>query len=346
MTIAEDNLIERIRRKVPSAPGDSLLLAIGDDAAVLRAKTNRDWVITCDQFIEDVHFLANRYPAEVVGYKSLARATSDIAAMGASPEIFLLSLAIPQERTGKWLNEMIGGMARAARKFGLRLAGGDTSRTEKIAMSITVMGTVGHGDELLRRDGAGPGDAIFVSGVLGGAELGLRLILRGEDNHKKFRRLLVPQFYPRPALELGQRLARKRFASAAMDISDGVSIDLQRLCKASGVGARIYAERLPLVAVPPELRRLQFDALELGLHGGEDYGLLFTVPRRMISRLPQRFRAVGLTRIGEIVGGRGVKIVGTDGRESGLKAKGWDHFRLHPEGIPRLAYEARWVRRN
>ena len=330
MKIGEDTLIERIRRRIPSADGGLLQLGIGNDAAVLRPAAGTDWVITCDPFLEDVHFVVDAYPAEAVGYKALARATSDIAAMGARPEIFLLSLTIPASRTGRWLDDMLSGMARAARKFGLRLAGGDTAQSPKknpkIGLNITVMGVSEHG-RVLRRSGARAGDAIFVSGKLGAAQLGLEVISRGKFREARWKRLLVPQYYPTPALELGQWLVRSKLASAAMDISDGLSIDLSRLCKASGVGARVYAEKIPCVAVPGELRSLKLDALRLALHGGEDYALLFTVPKRMAARVPRTFRGTKLTRIGEIVRGREVGLVSADGEDSPLEPRGWDHFR-------------------
>jgi thiamine-monophosphate kinase len=330
MKITEENLIERIRRAVPSAEGGTLRLGIGDDAALVRAPAGVDWVVTCDPFLEDVHFLVEAHPPEVVGYKALARATSDIAAMGARPEVFFLNLAIPASRTGRWLDGMLAGMARAARKFGLRLAGGDTTQSPKknpeIALNITVMGTARDG-RVLRRSGARAGDAIFVSGQLGAAQLGLELILRGMHRQARWKNLLRAQFYPVPMLELGQWLASRRVASAGMDISDGLSSDLHRLCKASGVGARIFAKKLPCVRVPDGLRALKLDALTLALHGGEDYGLLFTVPQRLAARIPNRFHGLALRRIGEIVRGRGVTLIGADGRSSSLKPLGWDPFR-------------------
>jgi thiamine-monophosphate kinase len=330
MKITEESLIERIRRRVPSAEGGALRIGIGDDAAVLRPPAGADWVVTCDPFLEDVHFLADAHSPEVVGYKALARATSDIAAMGAQPEVFFLDLAIPADRTGRWLDEMLSGMARAARVFGLRLAGGNTAqgsrKNPKIALNITVMGTSPRG-RVLRRSEARPGDVIFVSGVLGAAQLGLELILRGMHRQRRWKNLLAPQFYPAPMLELGRWLVQNRMASAGMDISDGLSSDLHRLCKASGVGARIYAGNVPCVSVPRELALLKLDALTLALHGGEDYGLLFTVPRRLAARMPRRLHGTTLARIGEIIRGRGVRLVDAGGKSSALEALGWDHFR-------------------
>jgi thiamine-monophosphate kinase len=266
----------------------------------------------------------------VVGYKALARATSDIAAMGARPELFWMNLTIPASRTGRWLDGMLAGMARAARTFGLRLAGGDTAQgpqdDPRAALHLMVLGTARRG-RVLKRSGAREGDAIFVSGPLGAAQLGLELILRGMHRQARWKSLLVPQFYPVPALTLGQWLLRSGVASAAMDLSDGLSSDLHRLCRASGVGACVYAEELPCVAVPGGLRPPKLDAMTLALHGGEDYGLLFTVPQRKAARIPKRFRGTALTRIGEIVHGRGVVVVGAEGKSAALEARGWDHFR-------------------
>jgi thiamine-monophosphate kinase len=330
MKIGEDTLIERIRGRIPSADGGLLQLGIGDDAAVLRPSRGADWIVTCDQFLEDVHFLAAAHPPGAVGYKALARATSDIAAMGARPRLFLLSLVLPMERTGRWLDGMLAGMARAARQYGLRLAGGDTAqspaRGPRIGLSITVIGEAER-DRALRRSGARADDAIFVSGRLGAAQLGLEMVLRGLHRERRWKRLLAPHYYPALALDLGRWLARHGLASAAMDISDGLSIDLHRLCRSSGAGARIHEQQIPCVAVPGELRALGLDARKLALDGGEDYALLFTVPKARVARIPRVFRGTKLTRIGEVVRGRGVKLVAADGKASPLEPRGWDHFR-------------------
>ena len=336
----EDALIARIRSGIPSAPGGVLRLSIGDDAAILRPQHGREWVVTCDQFIEDVHFVKALHPPEVVGYKALARATSDLAAMGATPRVFLLSLALPASSTGVWLTSMTRGMARAAREFGLTLAGGDTARsparTAALTLSLTVLGDLETGRGV-QRNSALPGDAIFVTGVLGAAQLGLELVLGGLAG--SYPRLAAPHFYPKPCLAVGRWLVRRRMASAMMDLSDGLSTDLARLCRASGVGARLYESAIPRVAVPAALhKKLQakgtgrsrartLDEGDLALHGGEDYGLLFTVRKRMASRVPSAFRGTRITRIGETVSGGGVVLVGADGLAGPLTPRGWDHFR-------------------
>jgi len=328
--IREDELIERIRRRIPSRPGGALRLGIGDDAAILRPSQGAEWVLSCDQFLEGVHFLTAVHPPEVVGYKALARATSDLAAMGARPRLFLLSLVLPAVRAGIWLEKMTSGMARAARRFSLTLAGGDTarsvSRRASVALNLTVLGEIATG-HAVSRAGARAGDAIFASGRLGSAELGLQLVLRGIHRERRWRSLLVPHYCPELAIELGRWLAGSRLASAMMDLSDGLSTDLSRLCRASRVGARIDEKEIPAVSVPGELRARGLSSRALALHGGEDYGLLFTVSKRHVPSIPRVFGGQRVTCIGEIVPGRSVKLVAADGGTSPLMPQGWDHFR-------------------
>ena len=329
LRIAEDELIERIRRRIPSAEGGGLRLGIGHDAALIDPQ-GRNWVVTCDQFLEGVHFVTDKHPPESVGYKALVRATSDVVAMAARPRFFLLSLALPAERTGIWLNRMLAGMARASRLLGMRLAGGDTARSPghrgRIGLNIIVLGENLTGRQL-GRAGAKPGDGIYVTGILGRAQLGLELVLRGVSWQPKYSRLLTPHYYPVLPVDFALWLGRHQLPSAMMDISDGLSTDLARLCRASGAGARIYAEEMPLVSVtriPPQLAKV--DPLTLALHGGEDYGLLFTVPKRLGPKIPRIFRGTRITQIGEIVRGSGVRIIGANGKASLLRPGGWDHF--------------------
>ena len=327
--IAEDELIERIRRRIPSQEGGLLRIGIGHDAAVIRPR-GRDWVITCDQFLEGVHFLADKHPPDSVGYKALARATSDIVAMTAQPRFFLLSLALPAARTGPWLEAMLSGMARASKRFGLRLAGGDTARTVNegpcLAMNVTVLGELAQG-RAIGRAGAKPGDGIYVTGALGEAQLGLELLLKTKNGQRLNRKLLAHHLYPTLPLDFALWLGRNQVPTAMMDLSDGLSTDLTRLCKAGGVGARIYSDQIPAVAVPISLqKRPSLQALTLALHGGEDYGLLFTARSKVASRIPPIFGHTRITRIGEIVRGSGVKLVDTTGKASRLLPGGWDHF--------------------
>jgi thiamine-monophosphate kinase len=323
--VSEDQLIERVMRRFPST-GKGLRVGVGDDAAVLRPGTGAEWVVTTDAFLENVHFLRKIHPPKAVGYKALARATSDIAAMGAQARYFFLTLGVPGACVGAWLDDFLDGMARAARRFGLILAGGDTTKYPVVVTSITVVGEVDRGKAILR-SGARPGDLLCVSGSLGEAELGLRLIQRKLYQQKRWTKLLKKHFYPEPRLALGEWLAAHHIATSMIDISDGLSTDLGHICKASGVGAIVRAPKIPVVRIPPGLQRLGLDSLELALHGGEDYELLFTVPKKFSSRLTRKLAGVPVTVIGEITREKKVILLGPDGRSTPLQPKGWDPFR-------------------
>jgi len=319
---SERQLIEWTGRKFPSRPGHGLRIGIGDDAAIMRPHAGAEWVVTTDAFLENVHFLLRVHPPEAVGYKALARTTSDLAAMGARPRYFLMNLALPASCTESWFDRFLDGMVRAARKFGLVLAGGDTTRCPLVTINLTVIGEVAPGRAVLR-SGARPGDLICVSGILGQAELGLRLLQRGLNKRKK---LLQKHFYPEPRLALGEWLAKNRKATAMIDLSDGLSTDLGHLCEAGGVGARVWDEKIPKVAVPGELRKLDLDPLRLALDGGDDYELLFTVPPRVARRLPHAFRGVPITAVGEITREKRILLIDDVGRAKPLLAQGWDPF--------------------
>jgi thiamine-monophosphate kinase len=176
------------------------------------------------------------------------------------------------------------------------------------------------------RSGAKPGDLLCVSGRLGEAELGLRLIQQKAQNQKRWPKLVKKHFYPQPRLALGEWLASHRYASSMIDTSDGLSTDLNHICKASRVGAQVWAEKIPAVDLPPELSSLKLSALDLALHGGEDYELLFTVPKKFSGRLPRKLGQVPVTVIGEIIREKKVILVGADGRTGPLKPLGWDPF--------------------
>src|SRR5665213_1475443 len=255
---SEGHLIESIRKRfappsVMPVVKDGLRVGIGDDAAVLRPTPGSEWVVTTDAFLEKVHFLRKVHAPAAVGYKALARATSDIAAMGARPRYFFLTLGLPEACSGRWFDQFTRGMARAAREFGLVLAGGDTTKYPEVIIALTVLGEARRGRAILR-SGAKPGDLLCVSGRLGEAELGLRLILREALNQKRWPRFVKKHFHPQPRLALGAGLASQRLATSMIDTSDGLSTDLSHICHASGVGARVLAEKIPVVRLPPELR--------------------------------------------------------------------------------------------
>jgi thiamine-monophosphate kinase len=332
----ENQLIQKIIRAIPSFIGTKgraagVPFGIGDDALVMRTGGRKDSVVTVDAFIEGVHFLVDRHPADSVGYKALARATSDLAAMGATPRHFLLTLGLPETRTGRWLDEMLRGMGRAAHSLKLTLAGGDTTQAKSVFISLTVMGETARG-RAVTRSGARPGDILYVSGALGRAQLGLELIRRGLGRDRSLRALLVPHLYPHIRIELGAWLAARGIASAMMDISDGLSTDLTRLCAASRVGASVYAEQVPCVEISDGLKRkfggnFTGDPLAMALHGGDDYELMFAVPRRLVAKLRGAPGFRDLRAIGEVKRRRGIELVGADGRSLKLAPLGWDPFR-------------------
>ncbi len=323
--MTEEQIIARIERRLGARGGKFLRAGAGDDAAILRPARGAELLVTYDAFLQDVHFLVDKHPPEAVGYKALARAVSDIAAMGGVPRCFLLGLALPESKMGRWLDEFLGGMRRAARRLGVALAGGDTTRHRQVLVQITVLGEVVAGKAVLR-SGARPGDLICVSGRLGEAQLGLEVVLRGWDVKRRSRGLLRKHFYPEPRLTLGQWLAEMQIASAMIDISDGLSTDLGHICKASGTGARLFAEKIPAVRVPEDLQRRGLDPRRLALHGGEDYELLFTVPRRRAERFPEVHGGVPLTVIGEITRDERMMLIGSDARGKVLRPEGWDAF--------------------
>ncbi|MFB3777393.1 MAG: thiamine-phosphate kinase [Bryobacteraceae bacterium] len=299
----ETQLIRLIQRRAPSFGARSLILGIGDDCAVLRPSGSaEDWVVTTDMVLEDVHFLRGAHPPAAVGHRVLARGLSDIAAMGAEPRVCFLSLALAPWTDSRWLNGFFRGFYRLASRTRTTLAGGDLAHAEKLACDIVVCGAIPKG-EALRRDGARPGDGVYISGQLGGSALGLRTRRgRAWDCH------LAPQ----PRLDLGRFLRARLRASSAMDLSDGLSIDLHRLALASGVAAELECQ-------PPTFPGA---TLEDALHGGEDYELLFTLPPA--ARPPSAHRGIRITRIGTIRKGK-PGLVRLFGRP--LEPRGYDHFR-------------------
>lgn len=337
MKTGEDGLVRRIAKALSSRSSERLALGIGDDAALLKPLSGFDTVLTCDWFLEGRHFLPRLHPPDSVGWKCLARAISDIAAMGGQPTCFLLSLALPnrvvnQDKgwTATWLPEFLRGLRRASRRFACPAAGGDTTQARQILVSVTVIGEVQTG-LATRRSGAKPGDRIFVSGTLGQAELGLQILRGGARPSPGKNGALRKHLYPEPRLGLGQWLAHRRLASSMMDISDGLSSDLPRLCEASGTGARIEAAKLPTPKAPVARSNARFDALRLALNGGDDYELLFTVRQKDVARIPRSFQGVPLTQIGEITRGRRIVTLGQDNATQPLVPQGWDPFRKNNE---------------
>jgi len=319
----EEQVLKRIASGAKAArlSATGVRLGIGDDAALFWPHPGREVILTCDWSLEGTHFLRDKHPADAVGWKSLARAVSDVAAMGGTPRCYLLGLALPASHTGRWLREFLRGLRRASRAFRCELAGGDTTRRDEILISITVAGEIDPG-QALRRTGARPGDLIYVSGKLGEADRGWERLQETRGKVSADDPLLRKHLFPKPRLALGAWLAKNGLATAAMDLSDGLSIDLTRLCAASRVGARVD------VALLPMLQDIESGkAVKLALHGGDDYELLFTVAARRAHRIPRRFRGLRLTPIGRILRKRKIEAHVENGGAYPLRPGGWDPFR-------------------
>lgn len=317
--LGEFGLIERFAKI--TRVGTGVLLGIGDDCAVVQVRRRRV-LLTTDTLIENVHFRSGWDSAEGLGRKTFAVNASDVAAMGGLPRFALLSVAVPGSASTSDLEQFHRGFTRAARVWGCSVVGGNMSRSDVWMITVTLVGEPS--GKLLTRNGARVGDALYVSGVVGAAGFGRELLLR-DGRPRPSARLTEAFRRPTPRLVLGQTLARRGLATAAIDVSDGLIQDLGHLCRASGVGALVEVECLPLAPVLQRLPRAR--ALSLALAGGEDYELLFTIPPARERRLEEATHlGVPIRRIGRIVSGRGVKVVDADGRELLPAAGGFDHF--------------------
>jgi thiamine-monophosphate kinase len=321
----EFGLIDVLRRGAGVARG--WRLGIGDDAAVLHPRRGHDLVTSVDALVEDVHFRWSTTDARSLGRKALAVNLSDIAAMGARPLGFLLSLTLPRDARPAQLRGLAAGLFAEARAVGCPLVGGDTTSGPVWMLSITAFGEVRSG-RALRRDGARVGDRICVTGQLGGAALGFALLEAGRGKRAESRAWVRRQLRPVARLRAGARLSASPFAHAAIDVSDGLAQDLGHVLRASGVGAVVDVARLPM---PRGLREAAagrgHDPLELALAGGEDYELLFCVSSRapapdvLARRLECR-----VTEIGVVVPGRELRLV-HEGAPLSRASRGFDHFK-------------------
>lgn len=333
----EFDRIKQIRALAEARNRDvsGLVRGIGDDAAVIKSFTGTDVVISTDLLVEDIDFRRDTARPDLLGHKALAVSLSDIAAMGSRPRWALLSIGVPEDVwNSEFLDQFYEGFFGLADRYGVKLIGGDLSRTpEKIVIDSMVVGECPVNRELFRT-GAKPGDEIYVTGFLGDAAAGLRLIERGTKLHEDrgashpVDNLLLRQLQPEPRVGWGLLLGEKQLATAMIDISDGLSSDLNHLCEESGVGAVVEASRLPIDEVVSELcGRRALDPLMLALHGGEDFELLFTVSPEKVNQLPSRVDGVSITCIGEVKdASEGVRI-SEGSRLWKLEPGGWEHFR-------------------
>ncbi|PSH04835.1 MAG: thiamine-phosphate kinase [Acidobacteria bacterium] len=337
MPIPENRLIERIARAseaarpcVRRAAPARVLQSIGDDCAVLSMLAGNEILVTTDFSLEGVHFRREWHPADSVGHRCLVRGLSDIAAMGGEPSTAFLSLALPKELPQRWADQFFDGLLTTANKVGVTLAGGDVAQSPAGVMAdITVIGTVPD-SKAIRRSTAKPGDRIFVSGELGAPFALLEQMYAAPE--RRFRASSYPaHFYPQAQLALAKFLREKQIPSAMIDISDGLSIDLARLCRASNVGAVLQENAIPVAS----LNRHDVE-LRHALHGGDEYQLLFTVPQGR--RLPAEYKGIQLSLIGYITEGSEVSIEHENGYTTELPADGWQHFTratAHINGRPK-----------
>jgi thiamine-monophosphate kinase len=345
--LSETDLIRQIRRRAGKQSALDLRLGIGDDCALLRLRPGEELALTTDLSIAGRHFELDLHPPESIGHRALARGLSDLAAMGARPVAAFLSLGIPGDLTGHWLTRFLDGFLSLAARYETPLAGGDLAESPLPVADIVLTGAVPHGKALLR-SGARPGDLLYVTGTLGGASAGLARLkqlaqpkkpasLRNLLSAKRrpgtqpqplripaeLQEALAPHLYPEPRIAQGLFLLRHSKATAAIDLSDGLSTDLAHLCAASGVTAEIDSALLPIhaAATPPAA------TLERALHGGEDYELLFTAPPS--ARVPRRIAGVPVTQIGRISrarAGRPPVTLLTASCPQPLAPRGWQHF--------------------
>lgn len=317
--LGERRVISRIRRAFGEKRAD-ILLGIGDDAALVRGPERL--LLTTDILVEDEDFRRADHPPRLLGRKSLNVNLSDIAAMGGRPLHALVGLALPGEIEEAWLRQFMAGVRSAAREAGVALVGGDLSQSEKIMISVTV---TGESRFAVTRSGARPGDAIFVSGTLGDAAGGLRLLEKGGIRGvvKPVRPLLKAFLDPEPKLKLGALLARRGLASAMIDLSDGLSVDLTHVCSESGAGAEVEAACIP---ISPALARFAREPLDMALNGGEDFELLFTVRPAKIAAVEGLARSGRITKIGRIIPGRAIRLVMAGNKRTPLRARGFEHF--------------------
>jgi thiamine-monophosphate kinase len=316
------------------------LKKIGDDCAILRKDKKTDLVITADLLVEDIDFRLNWASAEQIGHKALAVSLSDIAAMGAKPLYALVTLGIPESLwETDFVEKFYTGWFKLAKREKIELIGGDISKSNKgFFIDSIVLGEVQKGKAILR-SGAKVGDLIFVSGYLGNSALALKLLEENNtiDNKtetevlsskksKLSERLLLFQLEPNPQTKLGQIIGSRQLATAMIDISDGLSSDLWQICQASRVGARIFAERIPISRQLRSVVASEHEALKLALHGGEDFQLLFTVnPEKVVDLERHVPRGKKITCIGEITESQKAEIVFAD-RIEPLQPKGFSHF--------------------
>lgn len=327
--IGEDALIKHLSKKF-SAPRRGLIKAVGDDASVTAQRPGRVLLATTDSLIQDTHFSLSWAKPFLLGKKALAISLSDIAAMGGEPLFFLVSLAVPPATPKKFIDGLYKGMSASAKTHGVALAGGNTARAGKITITTAVFGEAEKA-KVVYRSGGKPGDIIYVTGTLGDSALGLKALKsRGcAAMNGPLKKAVMRHLSPAPRVDAGRALAGKKIPSAMMDISDGLMLDLKRLCKESRAGAEVYAPSIPLSDEFKTYLAKRPGALTLALTGGEDYELLFTAPEAKANGIARISKKLGvpITAIGKLIQKqRGLMLIGADEKRVTLDKTGFEHF--------------------
>ncbi len=327
---AGENRLIRLLRSRHQIRHPLVRKGIGDDAAVIHPRRAEEhWVITTDMLLENIDFNRESIIPARLGYKSLAVNFSDLAAMGARPRFYTVSLALPLGISQGWILRFYGGLKELGHSKGALLIGGDFSRSQSgILISITALGE-SLNRKVIYRSGGRAGDLLYVTGTLGKSAAGLKLIEKGCRHSRSTlqRAAVLAHQKPEPRCEAGLWLAQSGLVRCMMDLSDGLSMDLPRMCAASAVGAEIHASELPVFA---ESSRWGCDPVKLALHGGEDFELLFAVPESKAGLLERSYPPgfPRITRIGKLTRDRGVvKLYGPGKQPIRLADQGYDHFR-------------------
>jgi len=329
--IGEFGFIKKISRGCLIRP-DRIIKGIGDDAAVFITDPSHLNLITTDLLVERIHFLREAISGFDLGYKSLAVNLSDIAAMGGTAREAFVSIAIPEDCQLEYLEQIYDGIKNLAAKFEVNVLGGDTTGSKiDLIINIVVQGIVLK-EELLCRDAARPGDIIFSTGFLGNSRAGLHLILsKIAAGTQALKSLLKAHLVPEPHLREGRFLAQQRGMHAAIDTSDGLSSDLGHIVEESRVGARLFADKIPVSrALEAFCKRFNFDPIHYALAGGEDYTLLCTTAPESADQIANDFAKEfkrPLFKIGEITAEKQLALVYPDAKTKPITTTGWDHFR-------------------
>ncbi|MBE9536919.1 MAG: thiamine-phosphate kinase [Proteobacteria bacterium] len=329
--LGEFGLISRIKGHL-GADGGQLIRGIGDDAAVIRGGADVVTLATTDMLVEGIHFDLDYMSPGELGEKALAVNVSDIAAMGGIPRWSLLSLGLPADMEVGFLDGFFKGLVAAGNRFGVKLAGGDTVTSGGgMVINIALYGEVAAAD-VIYRNGASPGDRLFVTGTLGDSASGLELLKKGlrRSSCDLYESALAERhLVPEPRIKESAIVVSEKLASAMMDISDGLLQDLGHICRESGVGAKVLAEKIPLSGAFVEAGGKHGLDKMLSLTGGEDYELLFTVPEEKMPALDscRHLFESGLSEIGEICEGTEVSVFDEKGLPLSVMQGGYDHFR-------------------